>query len=257
MNIVGIIPARMASSRFPNKPMTDILGIPMIGHVYYRSKFCKTLKEVYVATCDDEIKNYVEGIGGKVIMTSPEHNRASERTAEAIGKLNAEGKEFEYVIMIQGDLPLIMPEMIEEIINPLSEEENIKVVDMIAEIMNEDDFRNENNVKVVMDINNYAIYYSREPIPSTKKTKEKVQMWRQPGLIMFQNRTLLEYVALKPTPLEIIESVDMNRFLENGIKIKFVKTKYPHHFCSIDVPNDKSLVLNKLKNDPYISNYGV
>ena len=126
---------------------------------------------------------------------------------------------------------------------------------MIAQIIDEKEFESLNNVKVVMDLNYFAIYYSREAIPSRKKFNGDVPMWRQPGLIMFQKQTLLDYVELAPTPLEIIESVDMNRFLEHGIKIKFVRTAYANQFCSIDVPEDKEKVILKMKNDPYFSRY--
>lgn len=256
MNIVGLIPARLASSRFPNKPMTEILGIPMIGHVFFRSMLCSKLNDVYVATCDDEIRKYIEGVGGKVIMTSDKHVRASERTAEAVVKIEKMTKQgIDYVVMIQGDLPLIMPEMIDEIISPLAKEPGLKVVDMIAQIKDKKEFESANNVKVVMDLNDFAIYYSREAIPSEKKYNGAVPMWRQPGLIMFQKQTLLDYVELAPTPLEIIESVDMNRFLEHGIQIKFVRTAYADHFCSIDVPQDKHQVLTMMNNDPYFARY--
>jgi len=256
MKIIGIIPARLASSRFPNKPMTDILGIPLIGHVYKRSRLAKKLDDLYVATCDNQIEKYIKSIGGKVIMTSNKHTRASERTAEAINKIEKTiRKNIDYVVMIQGDLPLIIPEMIDELINPLGEEKDLKVVDMICPIKSDEEFENPNNVKVVMDLNDNALYYSREPIPSRKKYEGSLPMWRQPGLIMFQKYTLLEYINLKPTPLEIIESVDMNRFLENGIKIKFVRTLYMNNLLSIDVPQDKQQVLKNMENDPYFIQY--
>ena len=254
MNIIGIIPARLASSRFPNKPLTKILCIPMIGHVYLRSKMCKELMDVYVATCDNEIRAYIESIGGKAVMTSDTHKRASERTAEAIRKIEElTGQAFDFVVMIQGDLPSIVPEVIDQLISPLQSDPNLKVIDMISQIQSEKEFESANNVKVVMDLNDFAMYYSREPIPSKKKYSGSVPMWRQPGLILFEKKTLLEYVALQPTPLEIIESVDMNRLLENGIRIKFVRTTF--QFLSIDVPEDKQRVLIEMKDDPYIARY--
>ena len=110
MNIIGIIPARLSSSRLPNKPMADILGVPMIGHVYFRSKMSEILNEVYVATCDKEIYDYVKGFGGQAIMTSDSHERASERTAEALTKIEKKFKiKIDIVVMIQGDEPMITP----------------------------------------------------------------------------------------------------------------------------------------------------
>lgn len=226
----------------------------MIGHVFCRSRLCKKLDDLYVATCDDEIRQYVEGIGGKVVMTSDTHKRASERTAEAIVKIEKlSGKSFDFVVMIQGDLPSITPEVIDLLISPLGADPNIKVIDMISQIQSEKEFENGNNVKVVMDLNDCALYYSREPIPSKKKYSGSVPMWRQPGLILFEKETLLKYVTLQPTPLEIIESVDMNRLLEHGIKIKFVRTAF--QFLSIDVPEDKDRVLVQMKDDPYLTRY--
>src|SRR5574337_464302 len=106
--IIGIIPARMASTRFPGKPLAKILGTPMIGHVYYRAKLSKTLQEVYVATCDREIYNYITSIGGKAIMTRGDHERCSDRVAEAIQRLDAD-----VIVMIQGDEPMLYPEMVD------------------------------------------------------------------------------------------------------------------------------------------------
>jgi 3-deoxy-manno-octulosonate cytidylyltransferase (CMP-KDO synthetase) len=254
MNIVGIIPARLGSQRFPNKPMVDILGIPMIGHVYLRSKLSTKLGEVCVATCDEEIREYIESIGGRVVMTSDRHKRASERTAEAVQKLEVStGVSFDFVLMIQGDLPTITPTLVDEMISPIERDRQIRVVDLISEIHTKDDFENANNVKVVMDLNDFALYYSREPIPSRKKFDGQVPMWRQPGLILFAKETLLEFVRLQPTPLEVIESVDMNRLLEHGVTIQFHRTK--DQLESIDVPEDRHRVIEKLKSDPFYPQY--
>ena len=254
MKILGVIPARLASSRFPNKPLTDLLGIPMIGHVFFRSQLSKRLSALCVATCDEGIRTYVEGVGGSVVMTSDKHNRASERTAEAL--LNFEestGVKYDYVLMIQGDLPLLMPDAVDAVASVLDANPTVEVVDTIARIRSQAEFENPNNVKVVMDLQDYAMYYSREPIPSRKKHEGEVPMWRQPGLIMFRRDVLQRYVALAPTPLEIIESVDMNRLLEHGIGIKFVRSE--HAFESIDVPSDSAAVLEGLSKDPYFDLY--
>ena len=120
MNIIGIIPARLASSRLPNKPLAKIIGMPMIGHVYLRSKMSSIMEEVYVATCDQEIKDYVESIGGKAIMTSNSHERASDRTAEALLEIEkVTEKKMGIVVMIQGDEPMVTPEMISAAVQPL------------------------------------------------------------------------------------------------------------------------------------------
>ncbi len=223
MNIIGIIPARLASSRLPNKPMADILGIPMIGHVYHRSKMSETLSEVYVATCDEEIKVYVESIGGKVIMTSNQHERASDRTAEALLKIEERvGQEVDIVVMIQGDEPMVTPDMISASVLPLLSSDDIQIANLMERIKTHEEHEDPAEVKVVVDVNDFALYFSREPIPSCKKGVAEVPMLKQVCIIPFRRDFLLEYNSMEQTPLEIIESVDMNRLLENGIKIKMV-----------------------------------
>ena len=254
MNIIGIIPARMASSRFPGKPLAPILGIPMIGHVYFRSKMSPILNEVYVATCDREIAEYIDSIGGKAIMTLDTHERASDRCAEAIVKIEkVTGKKVDYIVMIQGDEPMLMPEMINDLVEPVLKDPSIRITNLINEITTEEEFNNSNVVKVVMDLNDFALYFSREPIPSKRKYNGKIPMWKQLGIILFEKNLLIEYTNLKAAPLEIIESVDMNRLLEHGIKIKMVKTKF--RSSGVDIPEDLMHVENMLKQDPIVSNY--
>ena len=135
MNIVGIIPAGMGSSRFPGKPLEKICGLPMIAHVYCRSKMTSILDEVYVATCDREIAEYIDSIGGKSIMTANSHERASERTAEACLKIEDQNKqELDVIVMLQGDEPMIIPEMIESAVMPFLKDPSIKVVNLMAKI---------------------------------------------------------------------------------------------------------------------------
>ena len=206
MKIIGIIPARMAASRFPNKPMAEILGIPMIGHCYIRSKMCDLMDEVYVATCDEIIVDYVNSIGGKAVLTSHIHERASERTAEAL--LNIEKilteSHFDIVVLIQGDEPLIHPEMIREVIEPLLSGEK-QVSNLMMKLNSEDEVNNPNNVKVVTSLQGNALYMSREAIPSDKKFKGSIDVYRQLGLIAFTRDALLRFVSLEMTKLEIIE----------------------------------------------------
>ena len=186
MNIVGIIPARLASSRFPNKPLAKILGIPMIGHVYLRCRMCKALSEVYVATCDKEVVEYIESIGGKAIMTADTHERASDRTAEALLKIEKEtGKRVDIVVMIQGDEPMVTPEMITNAVKPLIDDNSIKVSNLMANLKTKEEHEDANEVKIVVDKNNYALYFSREPIPSRKKGVENVPMLKQVCIIPF------------------------------------------------------------------------
>ncbi|MGG7048326.1 MULTISPECIES: 3-deoxy-manno-octulosonate cytidylyltransferase [unclassified Campylobacter] len=227
MNIISIIPARMGSSRFPGKPMKEILGIPMIGHVYKRVKMSKILNEVYVATCDSEIFDYIVSIGGKAIMTSDTHERCSDRCAEAMLKIEAQsGQKCDIVVMVQGDEPLTFPEMINEAVEPMVKDDKILITNLMADLPDLYSFENPNEVKVVVDKNNNALYFSREPVPSRKKGVLDVPMKKQVCVIPFRRDFLLQYNQMQPTALEVIESVDMMRILENGLDVKMVPTSF-------------------------------
>lgn len=244
----------MGSSRFPGKPMKDILGMPMIGHVYKRVKMSKTLSEVYVATCDSEIYNYIESIGGKAIMTSDCHERCSDRCAEAMLKIeNETGSKCDIMVMVQGDEPLTFPQMIDEAVSPMIADKSILITNLVADIDTLEAFENPNEVKVVMDKNNNALYFSREPIPSRKKGVLEVPMKKQVCVIPFTRDFLLEYNQMEPTPLEIIESVDMMRILENGKKVKMIPTNYVTK--AVDIKEDLELVCEMMKKDKLLESY--
>jgi 3-deoxy-manno-octulosonate cytidylyltransferase (CMP-KDO synthetase) len=254
MKIIGIIPARLASSRLPQKPFADILGMPMIGHVYHRSKLCTALDEVYVATCDKEIYDYISSIGGKAVMTSDKHERASDRTAEALLKIELEtNSKMDIVVMIQGDEPMVTPEMINDSIVPLLNDKSIKITNLMAMMNSIQEHEDPAEVKVVVDKNNFALYFSREAIPSRKKGVDDVPMLKQVCIIPFERDFLLEYNEMEQTPLEIIESVDMNRLLENGIKIKMVFTETETY--SVDTPADLRNVNNRMLDDSILKLY--
>ncbi|MGB9499237.1 MAG: 3-deoxy-manno-octulosonate cytidylyltransferase [Dissulfuribacterales bacterium] len=252
--IVAIIPARMGSSRFPGKPMAQIHGIPMIGHVYFRTKMCPLLHETYVATCDQEIFDYVISIGGKAVMTADTHERCSDRTAEAMLKIESEmGGQVDIVVMVQGDEPMITPEMIEQSVTPMVKDSSVQVVNLMARIKTVEEFEDPNEVKVVTDLQSNAIYFSREPIPSRKKGKRDVPMMKQVCIIPFKREFLLKFNKLQPTPLEIIESVDMMRVIEHGYKVKMAFTDMETY--SVDTPEDLAKVEKLTKNDLLIRRY--
>lgn len=254
MNIVALIPARMSSSRLPGKPMADILGIPMIGHVYFRAELCDILNDVYVATCDLEIAAYIESIGGKAVMTSEVHERASDRTAEALLIIEKDtGKKIDIVVMIQGDEPMVTPEMIRAAVEPMVLESSLNITNLMGNINTIEEHEDPAEVKVVVDKHNFALYFSREPIPSRKKGFLEVPMLKQVCVIPFRRDFLLMYNKMDQTPLEQIESIDMNRLLENGIRIKMI-------FCeeetySVDTPADLKNVNAKMVNDPLLAKY--
>jgi 3-deoxy-manno-octulosonate cytidylyltransferase (CMP-KDO synthetase) len=254
MNIISIIPARMGSTRFPGKPMKNILGMPMIGHVYKRVKMCKTLSEVYVATCDKEIFDYIKSIDGKAIMTSDTHDRCADRCAEAMLKIeNETGKKCDIMVIVQGDEPLTFPQMIDEAVKPMIEDEKINITNLVADLDTTEAFENPNEIKVVMDKNNNALYFSREPIPSRAKSNLEIPMKKQVCVIPFKRDFLLEYNEMEQTTLEIIESIDMMRILENGGKVRLCETKYKTK--AVDTLEDLALVSEMMEEDKLYKNY--
>ena len=235
MKVVALIPARLASTRFPNKPLTLILGKSMLQHIIERVLLCAEINEVVVATCDQEIAEHVQNLGHKAVMTNNKHERASDRCAEAVGKLEQSGKsKFEIVVMVQGDEPMTDPRMLSDVLRPFSKNPEIDVVNLYAEIQ-PGEFNSPNCVKVVMDLAGDALYMSRAAIPVSLDGVERPS-GKQLGLIAFRRQALQKFAELAPTPLEINESVDMLRFLEHGFKIRMQRTSYRTH--AVDVPGD-------------------
>ena len=244
----------MGSSRFPGKPLANIHGIPMIGHVYFRSKMAKILDEVYVATCDQEIIDYIKSIDGKAIMTDTSHERASDRTSEALNIIESRTEQkSDIIVMLQGDEPMILPGMIDAAVQPLLDDQSVTVSNLMATIKIIEEWKDPNEVKVVVDKENFAIYFSREPIPSKKKYSNEITAYKQVCVIPFTRDCLINYTRLEPTPLEIIESVDMNRFIENGIKIKMIETD--NNTIAVDTPQDLANVERLMKTDSLVKTY--
>ena len=252
--IVAIIPARMGSTRFPGKPMAEIHRVPMVGHVYFRTKMCSLLSETYVATCDQEIYDYIFSVGGKAIMTSDAHERCSDRTAEAMLEVeSATGIKVDIVVMVQGDEPMVTPEMIEAAVNPMLGDPSIQVVNLMARIKTGEEFEDPNEVKVVVDLYGRALYFSREPVPSRRKGVKDVPMLKQVCIIPFRRDYLLEFNGLPETPLERIESVDMMRVIEHGERVHMVMTDV--ETLSVDTPEDLERVVDLMKEDALINEY--
>lgn len=236
MNILALIPARMGSSRFPGKPMAPILGKPMIGHVYERVAQSPLLTTTAVATCDQVIFDYIESIGGTAVMTADTYERASDRCAEALLRLEAANNtRYDIVVMVQGDEPMTHPDMIAEAVQPMLADPSIQVVNLLGEIKDVAEFEDRNCIKVVCDLQRNALYFSREAIPTRCKV-DQIPMGKQVCIIPFRRDYLLEYTRLAPTPLEIAESVDMMRILEHGMKVRMVPTR--HSSQAVDTPED-------------------
>jgi 3-deoxy-manno-octulosonate cytidylyltransferase (CMP-KDO synthetase) len=236
-NVLALIPARMGSSRFPGKPMALLHGMPMIGHVYKRVAKNPLLSLTAVATCDRIIADYITSIGGKAIMTSDRHERASDRCAEALNIIEKEGgRTFDIVVMVQGDEPMTESEMITEAVSPMIADSSIKVVNLRAPILTEAEWTDRNCIKVVCDRLGDAIFFSRQPIPTNAFAQRDRVVWKQVCIIPFTRDFLLEYTRMEPTPLEIAESVDMMRLLEHGHRVRMIDTE--HRTQSVDTPAD-------------------
>jgi 3-deoxy-manno-octulosonate cytidylyltransferase (CMP-KDO synthetase) len=239
----------MGSSRYPGKPLTPILGRPMIEHVYKRSALCSLLDEVAVATPDEEIFAAVEAFGGRAVMTSPDHTRASDRVAEA-----AEETGGDIVLNIQGDEPLIHPEMVELAVRAVADDRNVFCSNLIAKIGSDEELRDRNTIKVVRDNEGFALYFSREPIPTLRYAGAvPAQAYKQVCVIPFWAETLKRFLELPPTELELAESIDMLRILQHGYRVKLVESPYATH--AVDVVEDVAVVEEIMRGDSVTSRY--
>ena len=250
MKVAAIIPVRMGSSRFPGKPLTMINGRSMVEHVYRRVAMTQGLEAgVHVATPDDEIAKAVEAFGGHVIMTSPDHTRATDRVAEA-----AKDMDVDIVVMIQGDEPLVTPRMVESSYQPLLKDDTLFCTNLVKRIDSHKDFIDRNTIKVVMDHQWDALYFSREPIPtSEEKDFPGAPVYKQVCIIPYPKSRLLEFAEMKYTELELAESIDMLRILEYGGRVKMVECYEDTH--PVDVLDDVKIVEKLMETDPIMSLY--
>ncbi|MBD68600.1 MAG: 3-deoxy-manno-octulosonate cytidylyltransferase [Candidatus Poribacteria bacterium] len=247
MNVVAVIPARYASTRFEGKAIVDIAGKPMIQHVYERSICAEKLSQVIVATDDQRIYNVVEGFGGQAMMT-PEAETGSDRIAIVIEDINCE-----VVVNIQGDEPLIEPEMINQLIQPFFDDASVEVSTLKQKIDNEADYLDPNVVKIVTDLSDYALYFSRAPIPGgLERHREGHNLnFRHLGLYAYKKQRLIDFVKWDRTPYEMAEGLEQLRFLENGVRISVVETEYPA--IGVDTPNDLERVRKILEKGAFAS----
>jgi 3-deoxy-manno-octulosonate cytidylyltransferase (CMP-KDO synthetase) len=234
--------------------MALIHGMPMIGHCYCRVQRCEELSDTYVATCDKEIFDYIESIGGKVVMTADTHERASDRAAEAMLKIEKQtGEKTDILVMVQGDEPMDTPQMVSEALAPMLADDHIDVVNLVSAMSSADEFEDPNTVKVVVDSSGNALYFSREPVPSRKKWSEEVPMQKQVCVIPFRRDYLLEFNNTPATPLEQIESVDMLRVLESGGRVRMAPTQYPS--IGVDTPEHLQRVVQLMADDSLMKEY--
>ncbi len=232
--IVGIIPARLASTRLPNKPLLDIAGKPMIQHVYDRASASSLLDSVLVATPDVEILRCVESFGGRAVLTSHAHTSGTDRLAEVARTLDAD-----IIVNIQGDEPLLDCAAIDMLARAMSDDPSVCMSSMMA-ALHPDEACDPSVVKVVIDLRGFALYFSRSAIPFPRAADE-VQAKKHIGIYAYRREFLIALSEMAPTPLERAESLEQLRVLENGYSIKMVQwTGAPP--MSVDTPDDLSLV---------------
>ena len=230
MNVTAIIPARMAATRFPGKPLVDICGKPMIQWVYERATRANAVNRVIVATCDQEIADAVASFGGEAVMTSDKHRSGTERLAEAAANL-----ETDVVVNVQGDEPLIHPSAIDRAVEPFLQSDDVTMTSLMVPIDSEA-AKDPNTVKVVVDLDNYALYFSRSSIPFERNPLDDQSIYGHVGLYAYTRSFLLEYAAFDPTPLEKAESLEQLRVLEHGGRIKMVEI--PDRPIGVDTQQD-------------------
>ena len=239
--ILGIIPARYASTRLPGKPLLDIGGKTMIQRVYEQCVKCELLTDVVIATDDQRIADHARTFGAQVVLTSAEHQSGTDRCAEAVSKLPG---KYSVVINIQGDEPFIDPEQINTLIKCF-EDNSVTIASLYKQLPREQDAQFPNVVKVVLNQMGNALYFSRSVIPYRRSPDASINYYKHIGLYGYRTDTLLELTRLKPTMLEMAESLEQLRWLESGYSIRMCETHL--ETLSIDTPNDLLLVEKYLK----------
>ena len=236
IEVVGIIPSRMASTRFPGKPLAPILGRPMVEHVYKRAARSNILSRVLVATDSEEISETVTAFGGEAIMTRTDHPSGTDRVAEA-----AENIDADIIVNIQGDEPALAPQMIDQAVVPLLDDGSVIMSTLVRRITDPRELTDERLAKVTVASNGDALYFSRGPVPYPKGGIESVDLdstpsWRHVGLYVFRRDFLFTFTSLQPSTLELAEGLEMLRALENGYPIRTVVTEHDSH--GVDTPED-------------------
>lgn len=249
MKIIGIVPARMAASRFPGKPLHPICGRPMVEHVFCRAAMFSKWDGLYLATCDSEIFDFGQSKGWPTLMTSDRHTRALDRVAEAADKCGQILEENDIVVCVQGDEPMLHPDMIAASIRPLNEDSQVPCTVLAIAIADEEQFRNPDIVKIIHDIKGDVLYTSRLPIPYCKKFGPESGARRIGGIFAFRWFFLKIFTGLPESPLELAESCDSNRILDNGYRQRIAPYANTQSF-SIDSPSDIDLVEMHMHNDP-------
>ena len=240
MNIVCVIPARYSSTRLPGKPLADIAGKPMIQHVYERAVLAERPRQVIVATDHQLVYETVKNFGGQVILTSPDHLTGTDRLAEVADQF----PDVDLIINVQGDEPLIPPAIIDQLAAAFDGQQDLQMATLMTE-MDETEYYSSGAVKVVTDLQGYALYFSRSIVPFPRNDTG-VPIYKHIGIYAYRRDFLLTYAKLRPTPLEMTESLEQLRALEHGYRIKVLKTNFKS--IGVDTPEDLEKVNRLLTN---------
>lgn len=234
MKVVVVIPSRYQSSRFMGKPLAEVLGKPMIQHVYERVLKSKTASMAAVATDDRRIFETVEKFGGRVILTSPDHPSGTDRIAEAVETLGV--ADTDIVVNIQGDQPTFEPSQIDEVVQPLLEDATVDFSTLIYRIRRDEEITDPNAVKVVFDRDHFALYFSRSMIPFVRDRGKRADYWKHHGIYAYRKSFLIAFTKLPQGTLEKLEALEQLRALEHGYRIKVVETEFDS--IEVDTPAD-------------------
>lgn len=241
MKVVAVIPARYGSTRFRGKPLALLCGKPMIQWVYEHAAGCSLVNRVVVATDSKEIADVVQGFGGKIRMTAGTHETGTDRVAETVRDISAD-----IIVNVQGDEPLLPAAAITEAVTPLLNDMKIPMGTLKTKIRDIDDITNPNVVKVVTDSRDFALYFSRSPIPYAASTDDSIAVYRHVGLYVYSRDFLMKFTGLPRSPLEKTEKLEQLRALEHGYPVKVTETDY--YPIGVDVPDDVARVEKLLAN---------
>ena len=239
--IYGFIPARMESSRFFGKPLHPILDMPMIEHVIHRARMYEGWTNLFLTTCNAEIQSFGESIKIPVVMTSNKHERALDRIAEAVDKCNEKINDNDIILNVQGDEPMLTPDMINATIKPMLDDSSVDGTILAMNIINEKQYKDPNALKIIHNLKGDILYTSRSPIPYAKKFSSSLGAKRIYGIFGFRWHFLKLFNQLKASPLELSESCDSNRFYDHGYKQRIAPYNYEDSF-SVDVKSDIEMV---------------
>lgn len=254
MKIIGLIPARMASSRFPGKPLYKILGKPMIEHVHVRASMYPKWTKLALTTCDKEIADFGKSQSWEVIMTSDQHTRCLDRIAEAAPKFVPDIEANDIVVCVQGDEPMLYPDMIDAVVKPLLEDSTVNCTVLAMDIVDEEVFKHKDTVKIVHNLKGDVLYTSRAPVPWCEKFSAELGAKRIYGIFAFRWHFLKTFTELPESPLELKESCDSNRMFDYGLKQRIAPYPARPSF-SVDNPQDIKRVEEGMKDDPFIKKY--